>query len=204
MNTLSIKEQSLEAQEEHLYRVMSGERFLNMKGLANEVPFFIYAYPPEQAIDVERGRNRLTGRLKADGIGVTEINLYEMSLKLLSRTRALDRILDSEEALDKGALLEVLQNLLDPENRLSPAIAEELKDDDSQIIFITGVGEVFPFIRSHNVLNNLQSVIKDKPMLMYFPGSYTQSETLGSALVLFNRLKDDQYYRAKDILEQEP
>ena len=53
------------------------------------------------------------------------------------------------------------------------------------------------------MLNNLQSVSKDKPMLMFFPGAYEQSETLGSSLVLFGRLKDDQYYRAKNILEQE-
>ena len=60
---------------------------------------------------------------------------------------------------------------------------------------------MFP-IRSHNVLNNLQSRSR-KPMLMFFPGRYEQSDTLGSSLVLFGRLKDDQYYRAKNILEQE-
>ena len=53
------------------------------------------------------------------------------------------------------------------------------------------------------MLNNLQSVVKGKPMLMFFPGRYEQSETLGSSLVLFGQLKDDQYYRAKNILEQE-
>ena len=47
------------------------------------------------------------------------------------------------------------------------------------------------------------TVVKGKPMLMFFPGRYEQSETLGSSLVLFGRLKDDQYYRAKNILEQE-
>jgi len=30
-----------------------------------------------------------------------------------------------------------------------------------------------------------------------------QSDTIGSSLVLFGRLKDDLYYRAKNILEQE-
>ncbi len=76
--------------------------------------------------------------------------------------------------------------------------------DDFDIVFLTGIGEVFPYIRSHNVLNNLQSVVVGKPMLMFFPGRYEQSDTLGSSLVLFGRLKDDQYYRAKNILEQEP
>ena len=93
--------------------------------------------------------------------------------------------------------------MLDPGQHLAPAIAAELAESDARIIFLTGIGEVFPYIRSHNVLNNLQSVVTGRPMLVFFPGRYEQSATLGSSLVLFGRLKDDQYYRAKNILEQE-
>ena len=82
-------------------------------------------------------------------------------------------------------------------------LRERIADGEFHIFFLTGIGEVFPYIRSHNVLNNLQSVVTGKPMLMFFPGRYEQSDTLGSSLVLFGRLKDDQYYRAKNILEQE-
>jgi hypothetical protein len=105
---------------------------------------------------------------------------------------------------DKDDFRELLQGMLDPQEHLAPAIRKKLKDGDYDIVFLTGIGEVFPYIRSHNVLNNLQSVVVGKPMLMFFPGRYEQSETLGSSLVLFGRLTDDQYYRAKNILEQEP
>ena len=94
--------------------------------------------------------------------------------------------------------------MLNPQQHLAPAIRERLADGEFDIVFLTGIGEVFPYIRSHNVLNNLQSVVVGRPMLMFFPGRYEQSDTLGSSLVLFGRLKDDQYYRAKNILEQEP
>ena len=70
-------------------------------------------------------------------------------------------------------------------------------------LFLTGIGEVFPFVRSHTVLNNLQTVVSEKPMLMFFPGRYEVSATQGSALVLFGQLKDDSFYRAKRILDQE-
>lgn len=36
---------TLPEQEEHLFAVLSGRRFLQMEGLGNEVPFFIYPYP---------------------------------------------------------------------------------------------------------------------------------------------------------------
>ena len=67
------------------------------------------------------------------------------------------------------------------------------------ILFITGVGEVFPYIRSHTVLNNLQSTAKDHPTLMFFPGEYTHSLETGASLDLFGRLHDDKYYRAFNI-----
>ena len=43
----------------------------------------------------------------------------------------------------------------------------------------------FIHIRSHNVLNNLQSTAKEKPTVMFFPGKYTQSLDTGASLDLF-------------------
>lgn len=40
-------------------------------------------------------------------------------------------------------------------------------------------------------------------MLMFFPGRYEVSAAPSSALVLFGQLKDDSFYRAKRILDQE-
>ena len=69
--------------------------------------------------------------------------------------------------------------MLDPQLHIAPAIRAKIEDGAFDIFFLTGIGEVFPYIRSHNVLNNLQSVVTGKPMLMFFPGRYEQSDTLG-------------------------
>ena len=194
----------LSRQEEHLFAVLSGERFLKMEGLSNEVPFFIYPYEPEQALDVAKAKKRVKNRLASSGIEVREINLYDVSVEVLKARGDWDEVLEVEPELDKVEFTEMLQSMLNPQQHLAPAIRARLADGDFDIVFLTGIGEVFPYIRSHNVLNNLQSVVVGKPMLMFFPGRYEQSDTLGSSLVLFGRLKDDQYYRAKNILEQEP
>lgn len=191
-------------QEEHLFAVLSSERFLKMEGLSNEVPFFIYPYEPEHALEVAKAKKRIKNRLASTGIEVREINLYDLSVEILRSRGVWDRLIAFEPDQDKEDFRELLQGMLDPQEHLAPAIREKLVDGDSDIMFLTGIGEVFPYIRSHNVLNNLQSVVVGRPMLMFFPGRYEQSETLGSSLVLFGRLKDDQYYRAKNILEQEP
>lgn len=189
--------------EEHLFGVLSSQRFLRMEGLANEVPFFIYPYDPRQALSVSEARKRITNRLSERGITVREINLYDLAVELLKARGVWERVLAAEREHTKADFRELLQGMLDPQRHIAPAVAERIADGAFEILLLTGIGEIFPYIRSHNILNNLQSVVTDKPMLLYFPGRYEQSPTLGSSLVLFGALKDDQYYRAKNILEQE-
>jgi len=193
----------LSKQEEHVFSVLSGKRFLRMEGLSNEVPFFIYPYAPEDALEVARSKKRIKNRLSQKGISVREVNLYDLSVEILKERGVWRRVLEIEPEQDKDDFRELLQGMLDPQLHIAPAIHAKIEDGSFDILFLTGIGEVFPYIRSHNVLNNLQSVVTGKPMLMFFPGRYEQSETLGSSLVLFGRLKDDQYYRAKNILELE-
>ena len=198
-----MSRQDVARHEEHLVTVLSSSRFLNMEGLGNEVPFFIYPYDPADALAVAESKKRIKKRLSNQGTTILEINLYDLAVEVLQRRGVWDRLLAAEPAQDKADFRDLLQGMLDPGQHLAPAIAAKLAESDARIVFLTGIGEVFPYIRSHNVLNNLQSVVTGQPMLMFFPGRYEQSATLGSSLVLFGRLKDDQYYRAKNILEQE-
>lgn len=188
---------------EHLLRVISSDRFLKKQGLGNEVPFFICPYPPEEAVDVERQRGQLTRQLLNRDIKVLEINLYDLAIEILKDRGLWERLLEVEPTIPKAELLELLQGVLDPEAHLIPAIAEELRWREFDVLFIAGVGEVFPYIRSHNVLNNLQSTAKDKPTVMFFPGTYTHALASGASLDLFGRLHDDRYYRAFNILQYE-
>lgn len=195
---------TLAQQEEHLFKVLSSERFLKMEGLGNEVAHFIYDYDPAWALDVAQTKKRLKTKLDTErGIRVFEINLYDLCVELLKARNVWERVLAAETRMDKPDFLKMLQNMLDPQMHLAPGIKERIAGESFQILFLTGIGEVFPFVRSHTVLNNLQTVVSDKPMLMFFPGRYEVSATQGSALVLFGRLKDDSFYRAKRILDQE-
>ena len=64
----------LSRQEEHLFAVLSGKRFLQMEGLSNEVPFFIYPYDPEDALAIAGSKKRIKNRLANKGIEVREIS----------------------------------------------------------------------------------------------------------------------------------
>lgn len=195
---------TLAQQEEHMFKVLSSERFLKMEGLGNEVAHFIYDYNPTWELDVAQAKKRIKTKLDTEiGIKVLEINLYELCVDLLKKRNVWERVLAAEPGMDKLDFLKMLQNMLDPQMHLAPAIKERIADENFHILFLTGIGEVFPFVRSHTVLNNLQTVVSDQPMLMFFPGRYEMSATQGSSLVLFGQLKDDSFYRAKRILDQE-
>ena len=188
---------------QHLFAVISSQRFRSRQGLGNEVPFFICPYKPEEAVAMERLRRQLVNRLEQSGVRTLDINLYDLSIEILKERDIWDRILELEESVSKEELKELLQGVLDPEAHLVPAIAAKMAATEHEVLFLSGVGEVFPYIRSHNVLNNLQSTAKEKPTVMFFPGAYTHSLESGASLDLFARLHDDKYYRAFNIFHCE-
>lgn len=201
--TANIARLPVQEKFQHLLAVISGPRFLNKQGLGNEVPFFICPFKPEESVEMDRLRRQLVNRLDQVGVRVLEVNLYDLSIEILKERDIWDQIIDLEDSVSKEQLKELLQGVLDPETHLVPAIAGKLASNDFEVLFLSGVGEVFPYIRSHNVLNNLQSTAKEKPTIMFFPGAYTHSLESGASLDLFGRLHDDKYYRAFNIFHCE-
>jgi hypothetical protein len=182
--------------------VISSQRFLNNEGLNNEVPFHICPFEPEISQDMNHAIKQLRNELNDKDIGILEINLYDLVVEILKEEGDWEWLIENEPTLSREELKEELQGILDTESVLIPAIVKKMKGSAFDVMFITGVGEVFPYIRSHNILNNLQRVAKEQPTLMFFPGKYQHSLASGASLRLFNKLQDDKYYRAFNILDR--
>jgi len=197
-NKMSIKERY-----EHLLKLIKSDRFLKMEGLGNEIPFFICPYPPKDTVDMVKMQGQLLNRLQQQGVSVLNINLYDLSIEILQKRNIWERILETEQALPREQLMELLQGVLDSKTHLVPAMAEKMANTPFDVMFLSGIGEVFPYIRSHNILNNLQSTAKNRPTVIFFPGAYTYSSEDGASLDLFGRLHDDKYYRAFNIFHCE-
>ena len=191
------------ARFEQLFKIIASQRFLTKQGLGNEVPFFICPFDPSEAFEMEADIGMLGQQLAHAGVRVLDVNLYEMSLSILRDRGLLDQILESEAEVSKGEIKELLQAVLDPATHIVPRIAQMMAEVPHDVIFLSGVGAVYPFIRSHNILNNLQSTAKDRPTVMFFPGRYTQSLATGASLDLFGMFQDDKYYRAFNIMNYE-
>ncbi len=201
--SIELEAKPIQERFQHLLTLISSERFLKRQGLGNEVPFFICPYKPEEAVEIGRMQKQLINRLDQINVRVLDINLYDLSVSILKQEGDWDWYLENETTMPKQQLREDLQGILDASDILIPAIAKKMANQDHEVMFLSGVGEVYPYIRSHNILNNLQSTAKDKPTVMFFPGAYTHSLENGASLDLFGRLHDDKYYRAFNIFHCE-
>ena len=200
LNTVSAK--NLAESQKHLLNVITSQRFLQNEGLNNEVPFHICPFEPQISSDMLQAIKQLKNELTDQKVRVLDINLYDLVTEILKEEGDWEWLLENETSLTREELKEELQGIIDTESVLIPAIVKKMKETTYDVIFITGVGEVFPYIRSHNVLNNLQRVAKEQPTLMFFPGRYQHSLSSGASLRLFDKLTDDKYYRAFNILDR--
>ena len=200
LNTVSAK--NLADSQTHLLTVVSSQRFLRNEGLNNEVPFHICPFEPEISVDMNHAVKQLKNELNDKGVSVLDINLYDLVVEILKEEGDWEWLRENEHTLSRERLKEELQGILDTESVLIPEIVKKMKCSTFDVMFITGVGEVFPYIRSHNILNNLQRVAKEQPTLMFFPGKYQHSLASGASLRLFSLLQDDKYYRAFNILDR--
>jgi hypothetical protein len=179
---------------------LNNEDFLANKGLGNEVGIFTFCYDPTLELEARDFFQHLSndasiGKLGTDQVKVNlkERNLYDVFIQLAESKRILEKLPQQEEKRGKEGLLKQIQRIATPE-----AFVEQMDwqpHEKGDVLLITGVGEVYPFMRVHNILNNMQGTFKDVPVVVAYPGKFD-----GGSLSLFGKLSDGNYYRAFDLI----
>lgn len=179
---------------QHIHQVMSSDSFLKMDALNGELPFWIAPYEVSSQDLVDQEIKNLQVKLENAGIRTLLVDLFELSCRLIDENIGLSEMFHLELEMDKSDFKDAFQSIINIHERFIPAIVEQVDSIKPNILLIKGIGAVYPFIRSHIVLNNLQSAVQNIPTVMFFCGVYN-----GQALNLFGTLKDDNYYRAFNI-----
>jgi hypothetical protein len=186
----------------HLTDVLASDPFLKMEGLNGDIPFHICPFDPSLQNEINILVKQIKSYLIDAQVNALEINLYDLVIELCKEEDDWEWLLENEATMSKQEFKEEIQGIIDTKTILIPAIAKKMLENTFDILIITGVGEVYPYIRSSNLLENLQIKAKDKPTLMFYPGQYKHSVEKGTSLVLFGTLEDDKYYRAFNILDR--
>lgn len=178
-----------------LFQILSNEKFLRMEGLGNEVPFFVHTYDIADQVVVYTRITELLNRLRTSGIRTLLVSLYDMVIEHFKESGELEDLFAFESTVSKEEFQAEMHSYTNPDDLIRPYFSSRLKEDDYRLVLIYQVGEVFPFMRTHNVLQNLQTVVTDRPLVVFFPGEYETSPQHGFKLSLFGKFQGP-YYRA--------
>lgn len=175
-----------------LPRVTSRD-FLDSKGLGNEIGFWIFDYPPDRELDM---RGFLYGTVlpaiakQVPTLRAETIDLLQLVTGLLEERKLLDKTMDMQLRNGDDSTLAALRSVL-KEDKIAQKIASQHDIPNLDLLILTGVGSVYPMLRTHTLLSALHPIMGNTPLLMFFPGRYD-----GHSLRLFNSLAEDHYYRA--------
>jgi hypothetical protein len=166
---------------------------LDNKGAGGEIGFWIFDYPPEREMEMRSWLSEVIEpglRKQKPDLKFVTVDLFECVISLLEERGLLDKAFEMQLKKGDEALLTTLRSVL-KEDRLAARIVEKSGATDLGLLIIKGVGAVFPMLRTHTLLSALHPHMRDTPLLMLYPGRYD-----GLSLKLFNKLGDDNYYRA--------
>ena len=158
--------------------------FLEGKGLSNEVNIRIFCYEPRDEMAVRHFIEQLSTDLTLE-CQLRICNLYQIFLEICEDMDILDAIPDMDY------LLEQLQSTIGVDE-----IVQEIQSEPFQpgeVLVLTGVGEAFPFMRIHTLLE--ASLFAERPVLVFYPGTFNDQQ-----LRLFNCLKPNNYFRAFNVV----
>lgn len=188
----------LEERLDKIEYAINQDDFKTNKGLGNEVGYYVFDYPAEEELKVRQHIKYLQERNNPDvtGFELVVYDLYEMMIDYIEEEGLLEACIQMEEEYGMEHLISSVADLLHmgtDENYFTQYIEENTCDN--AVVFVTGVGKIFPFVRSHDILNRLHQTFDRLPVVLFYPGKYN-----GQTLILFSEFKDDNYYRALPLI----
>jgi hypothetical protein len=175
-----------------LPRLLSSD-VLDNRGAGGEIGFWIFDYPPEREMDMRLWLDDVIVpgiQKQRPDLRYVVIDLFQEVIALLQERKLLDKAYEMQLRKGDDALLASLRSVL-KEDRLAARLVEKHDVDQLDLLIIRGVGAVYPMLRTHTLLSALHPHMRETPLLMFYPGRYD-----GLSLKLFNKLSDDNYYRA--------
>ena len=168
--------------------------FRQSSGRANEVNYWVFDYPPEKELEVRERIEYLKNKNQkgTDGFELVVFDLYDIVIDFLEKKNFMEKCYDFEKKRGIERIVKAVNNSMKI-NDDDSLVVQYIRDNtpENAIVFLTGIGKCYPILRSHKVLNNLHQAFVRVPVVMFFPGTYNEQE-----LILFNEIKDDNYYRA--------
>ena len=182
-----------------IWNRISSREFLENKGVANEVRYYVFDYEACDELIMRQKIKDLLARNnpETDGFQIVDYDIYKLILSILEERGYVDKCIRFEKEKGREYLYNAISKLLrltTDNNLIVNRIMENTPENS--VVFLTGIGKVYPFVRAHNVLNNLHQVFDKVAVIMFYPGNWN-----GQSLSLFGTISDGNYYRAFPLIQ---
>ena len=180
---------------------LSDDTLLGRKGYTMRQSTYVLPYPPSQR---SYARDLIAAICSDDlpnrGVRAVRVNLYDIVLDYLDSEGMWEPICEAEQTATRDELIMMLQDTISVSDVIKPAVEAAIDDSACDIAFITGVGETFPFVRTHTLLGEIET---DKPVVLVFPGEYRQNADGSTSLDILNIPSEANggYYRATNVFD---
>lgn len=181
---------------------LSDPALLGREGLSLHQSIYVLPYDPRQE---ENARDLVrvitTNDLPARNVQAVIINLYDIVLNYLDSEDIWGPLVEAEPESTRSDLILMLQDAVSAKDVIAPEVNRLMGESpDADLFFITGVGETFPYIRTHTVLQNLDA---KKPIVLVFPGSFLQSSDGSTSLGILDIDQGNTggFYRATNVFD---
>ena len=170
---------------------------LNSTNIGKEVAVYVFDYPPERELILREYLKSLPDRLNKKShhqLNIISINIFEEIIHFFKDKNYYNKIVEMQKKRGNDVVQKGLSSILD-DSTIINIFKNIFQDQSFDLIIMHGAGAAWPMIRMHSLLNIIQPLIKQTPLILFYPGTFDQ---LG--LKLFNRLPSDNYYRAFQLL----
>jgi hypothetical protein len=183
--------------DDELKQKFNSEIFLKNTSPGGDVPVYLYTYEAALELDFLTEIKMLVEELKISGKNVLVIDLFWEAMNLVKEKGYLDMLLEAEAELSKEEFLSQFCTLLDMKKNFLPYLKKlfenYMQTKEPDLVFFIGGSHLFPVFRIHQILNKMENLEWEVPIVFFYPGRRDESTLLFLGL---EKLRGKNYYRA--------
>lgn len=171
MNIQQVLAERLDAIRERL----DSDDFLNNRGLGNEIGFYIFDYPPQCELMVRDYLVMMVSKMTKLGRRFVHLNLFEELIEILNERKLLEKAFELEKKKGTDELAKALKGPLE-QGKIAQHLVKKMNLQEQEFVLLSGLGQCWPLLRGHSLLNALHALMGETPLVLFYPGRYNGLE----------------------------
>lgn len=160
---------------------------------SGQLPIYLFPYQAKNEDEFMIELEGLIANLIRAGMTIHHRDIFELSLEILKEDKHFNKLLEVEPKSGKSKVFTHLSGKLEFAKTIIPVLVRELVPLTQPVLFLSGFGKCYPFLRAKNIIHAIETNLGSTPVVVFFPGTYDDGK-----LQLFGQIPEHSY-RAIDL-----